>query len=128
LYDADGEVIGIDTAASSGREINGYAVPIQRALGIVQQIRSGKESSTVQVGPAPFVGVELSGASSSDFGYPGTALEEPSGATVEGIVRGTAAAHAGLEAGDQIIALGGHAVTSAGAVAPLIADHDPGDP
>ena len=45
LYDADGEVVGIDTAASSGREINGYAVPIQRALGIVQRIRSGKESS-----------------------------------------------------------------------------------
>jgi S1-C subfamily serine protease len=127
LYDADGEVVGIDTAASSGREINGYAVPIQRALGIVQQIRSGKESSTVQVGPAPFLGVELSDASSSDFGYPGTALEEPSGATVEGIVSGTAAAHAGLEVGDQIIGLGGHAVTSAGTVAPLIADHDPGD-
>jgi S1-C subfamily serine protease len=81
LYDADGEVIGIDTAASSGSEINGYATPIQRALGIVQQIRSGQESSTVQVGPAPFLGVELSDASSSEFGYPGANLEESSGAT-----------------------------------------------
>ena len=127
LYDADGEVVGIDTAASSGQEINGFAVPIQRALGIVQQIRSGKESSTVRVGPAPFLGVELSDASSSEFGYPGAALEEPSGATVEGIVGGTAAAQAGLEAGDQITALGGHAITTAEDVAPLVADHDPGD-
>jgi S1-C subfamily serine protease len=127
LYDADGEVVGIDTAASSGREINGYAVPIQRALGIVQQIRSGKETATVRVGPAPFLGVELSDASSSEFGYPGAALEEPSGATVEGIVSGTAAAQAGLEAGDQITALGGHAITRAEDVAPLVADHDPGD-
>ena len=127
LYDADGEVAGIDTAASSGQEINGFAVPIQRALGIVQQIRSGKESSTVRVGPAPFLGVELSDASSSEFGYPGAALEEPSGATVEGIVGGTAAAQAGLEAGDQITALGGHAITTAEDVAPLVADHDPGD-
>jgi S1-C subfamily serine protease len=127
LYDADGEVVGIDTAASSGREINGYAVPIQRALGIVQQIRSGKESATVRVGPAPFLGVELSDASSSEFGYPGAALEEPSGATVEGIVSGTAAAQAGLEAGDQITALGGYAITTAEDVAPLVADHDPGD-
>ena len=127
LYDADGEVVGIDTAASSGQEINGFAVPIQRALGIVQQIRSGKESSTVRVGPAPFLGVELSDASSSEFGYPGAALEEPSGATVEGIVSGTAAAQAGLEAGDQITALGGHAITTADDVAPLVADHDPGD-
>jgi S1-C subfamily serine protease len=104
LYDADGEVVGIDTAASSGGEISGYAVPIQRALGIVQQIRSGKESATVRVGPAPFLGVELSDASSSEFGYPGAALEEPSGATVQGIVSGTAAAQAGLDAGDQITA------------------------
>ena len=127
LYDADGEVVGIDTAASSGREINGYAVPIQRALGIVQQIRSGKESATVRVGPAPFLGVEMSDASSSEFGYPGAALDEASGATVEGIVRGTAAAQAGLEAGDQITALGGHAITTAEDVASLVADHDPGD-
>jgi S1-C subfamily serine protease len=77
LFDTDGEVIGIDTAASSGREINGYAVPIQRALGIVHQIRSGKESSTVRVGPAPFLGVELSDAPSSEFGYPGAALKIP---------------------------------------------------
>ena len=127
LYDADGEVIGIDTAASSGSEINGYATPIQRALGVVQQIRSGQESSTVQVGPAPFLGVELSDASSSEFGYPGADLEESSGATVESIVSGAAAAQAGLEAGDQITALGGHAVTSAADVSALLAKYNPGD-
>ena len=126
LYDADGEAIGIDTAASSGAEINGYATPIQRALSIVQQIRSGKESSTVHVGPAPFLGVELSDAS-SESGYPGAALEEPSGAMVEDVVSGTAAAEAGLQAGDQITAVGGHTVTSAEDVADLLADHDPGD-
>jgi S1-C subfamily serine protease len=93
----------------------------------VQQIRSGKESSTVQVGPAPFLGVELSDASSSEFGYPGAALEGPSAAMVEGIVSGSSAAQAGLEAGDQITALAGHAVTSAEDVAALLADHDPGD-
>jgi S1-C subfamily serine protease len=127
LYDADGEVIGIDTAASSGSEINGYATPIQRALGVVQQIRSGRESSTVQVGPAPFLGVELSDASSSEFGYPGAALEESSGATVESVMSGAAAAQAGLEAGDQITALGGHAVTSAEDVSALLAKYNPGD-
>jgi S1-C subfamily serine protease len=127
LYDADGEVIGIDTAASSGREINGYATSIQRALSIVQQIRSGKESSTVQVGPAPFLGVELGDVSSSEFGYPGAALDELSSVRVQEVVSGTAAAEAGLEAGDQITALAGHAVTSAEEVAALLADHDPGD-
>ena len=54
-------------------------------------------------------------------------MEERSGAMVEDVVSGTAAAEAGLEAGDQITALGGHAVTSAEAVTALLADHDPGD-
>ena len=47
LYDADGEVTGIDTAASSGSEINGFAIPIHRALSIVQQIQSGNETGGV---------------------------------------------------------------------------------
>ena len=40
---------------------------------------------------------------------------------------GAAAAQAGLEAGDQITALGGHAVTSAEDVSALLADYNPGD-
>ncbi|TFC04530.1 trypsin-like serine protease [Cryobacterium adonitolivorans] len=39
LYDADGEVIGIDTAASSGTTpITGYAIPIEDALEVVSAI------------------------------------------------------------------------------------------
>ena len=64
LYDSEGEIVGIDTAASSGSEIDGYAIPIERALSIVRQIRSGEETSTVQIGPAPFLGVELASADS----------------------------------------------------------------
>ena len=126
LYDADGEAIAIDTAASSGSEINGYATPIQRALSIVQQIQSGKESSTVQVGPAAFLGVEL-GDASSDSGYPGAGFQESSGAVIESIVSGSAADVAGLAAGDEITGLDGQVVTSPDDVTAVLADHDPGD-
>ena len=68
LFDAEGEVVGIDTAASTGSEIDGYAIPIARALGIVEQIRSGAETSAVRIGPAAFLGVELS-SGASDYGY-----------------------------------------------------------
>lgn len=128
LYDADGEVAGIDTAASSGSEINGFAIPIHRALSIVQQIQSGNESSVVRVGPAAFLGVELGSAhASSDSGYPGAGLEESSGAMVESVVNGTAADAAGMEEGDEITAVDGRTVTSAEDVTAALADHDPGD-
>ncbi len=70
LFDAEGEVVGIDTAASTGSEIDGYAIPIARALGIVDQIRSGAETSTVRIGPAAFLGVELSSGTPM-YGYGG---------------------------------------------------------
>ena len=128
LYDADGEVTGIDTAASSGSEINGFAIPIHRALSIVQQIQSGNESSVVRVGPAAFLGVELGNAyTSSDSGYPGAGLEESSGALVESVVNGTAADAAGMDEGDEITAVDGCTVTQAEDVTAALADHEPGD-
>ena len=59
LIDSEGEVVGIDTAASTGAEIDGYAIPIKEALAIVDQIRSGHDTSTVQIGAAAFLGVLL---------------------------------------------------------------------
>ena len=120
LLDAEGEVVGIDTAASTGAVINGYAIPIDRALEIVQQIRSGTETSSVQIGSAAFLGVELAPVDARrSYGA--------DGAPIGGVVSGTAADRAGLAAGDTITRLGGHAVTSADDVATLLADHDPGD-
>jgi len=94
LFDAEGEVVGIDTAASTGSEIDGYAIPIARALGIVEQIRSGAETSAVRIGPAAFLGVELSSGASDyayGFGY-GRNASAASGATVGNVISGTAAA------------------------------------
>jgi S1-C subfamily serine protease len=129
LFDAEGEVVGIDTAASTGSEIDGYAIPIARALGIVAQIRSGAETSTVQIGPAAFLGVELSSGASEygyGYGYTGNA-SVASGATIGNIVSGTAAAGAGLQAGDVITSLNGHAVASAADVSAALVGANPGD-
>ena len=77
LFDAQGEVVGIDTAGSTGGQPDSYAIPIQRALGIAQQINSGTKTSTVRIGPAAFLGVELSSQPVySQSGY-GLAPHEP---------------------------------------------------
>jgi S1-C subfamily serine protease len=120
LLDAEGEVVGIDTAASTGAVINGYAIPINRAMEIVRQIRSGAETRSVQIGSAAFLGVELAPA------YAGRGYSA-GGATIGGVVSGTAADRAGLAAGDTITRLDGHAITTTDDVAALLADHDPGD-
>lgn len=54
LRDSSGDVIGIITAASSGSSaVTGYAINIDKALRIADQIESGTASSTVRIGYRP---------------------------------------------------------------------------
>ena len=126
LVNASGQVIGVDTAASStngsdqfsfdGSAVatgnQGFAVPINQALSIVKQITSGKGTTTVHVGTTAFLGVELA---SNEYGYGSS-----SGVVIAGVLNGGTAATAGLAAGDVITSLGGHAVTSDSALSALM--------
>ncbi len=118
LVDAEGEVVGIDTAASSGGEIDGYAIPIDQAIAVVKQILAGDRSDAVQIGSTPFLGVQL-----THLGY-GSAV---SGATVAGVADGSAAADIGLVAGDTVTAIGTTAVSDASQLSEAIAQHSSGD-
>jgi S1-C subfamily serine protease len=59
LFDKQGEVMGINTAASSGGAPEGFAIPIQQALTIADQIKAGKTNGTVRVGPRAVLGVQV---------------------------------------------------------------------
>lgn len=119
LYNSAGSVIGIDTAASSssGRyssaAITGFAIPIAKALSIAGQISAGQASSTVHIGYPAFLGVQLSPNSQ--------------GATIAGVVDGSAAAKAGLRAGDTVTAVDNTAISTATGLSSTLATHRPGD-
>jgi S1-C subfamily serine protease len=121
MYDANGEVIGINTAADAGRIRQGsqesYAIPIDTAEAIADQIRSGKGSETVQIGIKGFLGVQV--AQSADSGQ--------SGAVIDGVLDGTPAASAGLQQGDVITAVDGQTVDSNDALTAGLHGHHPGD-
>ncbi|NNG37907.1 PDZ domain-containing protein [Flexivirga sp. ID2601S] len=122
LLDSDGEVIGINTAASSSTPITGYAIPITSAVSIAQQIEAGTRSGSVHIGARAALGVQVS-SSTSGSGYGGSTA----GASVIGVTEGSAAANAGIAAGATITSIGGQRVTSADALGTLIEDKYPGD-
>jgi S1-C subfamily serine protease len=129
LFDAQGEVVGIDTAGSSGGVPDAYAIPIDRALSIAQEIQSGHETSTVRIGPAAFLGVQVSSASpyaGYGDGARGGFATTP-GAQVSGVVSGAAAANAGLQTGDVITSLNGQAVSTPDDVSAALVGANPGD-
>ena len=132
LLDAEGEVVGIDTAASSGQDIDGYAVPITTALAVVTQIRSGDETSAVRIGAAAFLGVQVATTAVSDSGYgygygSGDDTSSSAGATIAGVVDGDAADDAGLAAGDTITRVGSTTVTDAAGLTKALSTMNPGD-
>ena len=116
LYASDGKVVGIDTAASSGQTAAtvGFAIPIEKAVSIADRIQSGEDSATIQQGTPAFLGVQL-------------ARDAAGAATISGVVDGSPAAEAGLQAGDTITAVGGTTVDSADALSATLAERNPGD-
>ncbi len=75
LASAAGKVIGMDTAASTGsngysQQNLGFAIPINRAVTIADQIIAGKKSSTIQVSPTGFIGVSVAGGPAASSSSP----------------------------------------------------------
>ncbi|MFF9563867.1 S1C family serine protease [Leifsonia sp. NPDC014704] len=107
LFNADNQVIGIDTAAAEGGStVAGYAIPIEDALAVAAQIEAGNASSQVTIGYPAFLGVEVAAGT----GTTGV------GAPIAGVIDGAPAAAAGLTGGDTIIALNGAPIASAQAL------------
>lgn len=130
LVNSAGKVIGMDTAASSSFQFSnsgtqGYAIPINTALGIARQIESGQASSSVHVGPTAFLGVGVRDASSSGSPF-GGGSGSTKGAQIVQLVSGGPAAGAGLSVGDVITSLAGHAVNSATDLTDVMTTEKPG--
>jgi S1-C subfamily serine protease len=80
LVNSYGQVIGMDTAASSSDQAQGqsstatqaYAIPINEAVSIAQQIEAGTTTADIHIGATAFLGVELGSDSSSSGGFGGS--------------------------------------------------------
>ncbi len=154
LVNSYGQVIGMNTAASSGTQfqsassqsaVQAYAIPIDNAETIAKQIEAGQGSSTVHIGATAFLGIESdgsgSGSSSGDsggfggfggFGSQGdgsgtSGSGTSSGVTISGALSGSPAANAGLTEGDTITSVGGQTVSSATDIQQILVKYHPGD-
>jgi S1-C subfamily serine protease len=153
LVNSHGEIIGIDTAASTnyqlggsgnggfqgggfgfgsgssgsssssgssnsnGSTTQGFAIPINTALSIANQIEAGQGSSTLHNGATAFLGLEIEGSSQ------GTSP----GVEIAGTQSGTPAAEAGIGQGDVVTALDGKSVSSGTSITQILVGHHPGD-
>lgn len=142
LVNANGEVVGMDTAASAGRfsqdsnSTVAFAIPIEKALSIVHQIQSGDESDGVHIGARAVLGIEVQRDNSSDnsgnnfpfpFGNGSGDNSSTNGAAVSGVQSGSAADKAGIAQGDTITSINGKSVSSSDDLTNDLANKHPGD-
>jgi S1-C subfamily serine protease len=158
LVNSYGQVIGMDTAASSsGSQVQSqsgqtteqaYAIPINEATSIAQQIAAGTTSTNVHIGGTAFLGIESqptsqgsgdsggfggfggSGASGGSSGFGGFGDGQGSsatGVTISGTLSGSPAANAGLTAGDTITSVGGQSVSTTQDIAQVLVKDHPGN-
>ena len=128
LVSTAGQVIGINTAASQGTQVQSqqtqaFAIPINQAKSIADQIEAGTSSATVHIGPTGLLGVQIMSADSAAA----NGIQTGGGATVAGVVAGTPAAGAGLTQGDVIVSVDGQSVSSPEQLQSALGQHHPGD-
>jgi serine protease Do len=116
-----GQVVGITTAASvnfrMGPGGKGFAIPINDAMAVANQIRARAASDTVHIGPPALLGVGVRTAPT-----PGG-----TGVVIQEVLRGGAAEAAGLMDGDVLTVIDGVPLDSATALTAALDRHYAGD-
>ncbi|HYA69706.1 MAG TPA: trypsin-like peptidase domain-containing protein [Acidimicrobiales bacterium] len=115
LATTSGRVVGMITAAAVNVSNQGYAIPINQALVLAAQIKSGQASATVHIGPRALLGVEA---------IDGVAVV---GAQVEVVQPGSPADKAGIAVGDTVVSVNGSPIASAQDLSNALLDEAPGD-
>jgi S1-C subfamily serine protease len=122
LVNAAGQVIGVTVAATltyrmgNVRGGEGFAIPVDRALGVANAIRSGGGAG-VHIGDTAFIGVGIADAKEGG----------PSGAIVRQVIPGTPAANIGIMSGDVIVGVDSVAINTASDLSNVMDGHRPGD-
>ncbi|MFZ5433630.1 MAG: Do family serine endopeptidase [Calditrichota bacterium] len=119
LCNIHGEVIGVNTAINASGQGIGFAIPINMAMKIVEQLRDKGAVARGYLGMLPReLTAELKSATGLD--------EDANGVFVERVDANTPAEKGGLKAGDVITEFGGKKVTDVTQFRMLVADYPPG--
>jgi S1-C subfamily serine protease len=121
LVDSAGNLIGINTIAATGAENIGFAIAIDGARSVIDQIR------TKPTGRQAWIGVTFDSIGSSAAAVQIGLQPDARGAAVVAVFADSPASKAGLREGDVVVAVDGKAVRSAADMSKALAARKPGD-
>ncbi len=121
LVDTSGRVVGINTVAAASAENVGFAISIDEARPVIDEIRRRP------AGRGAWIGVTFDTVGSAAAAVQIGLSPDVRGAAVIAVFAGGPAARAGLREGDVVVAIGGRATRSAAAMAQALSAGKPGD-
>lgn len=124
VYNTSGQVVGVVTAKSNedGTEGLGFAIPIDDAVRIANDVISGERSLDAETGDA-YLGITPADVDSMAAQYYGF----PEGAYVRTVTEGSAAEKAGIKVGDIITQLDGYDIGSSDELRQELLFHSAGE-
>jgi 2-alkenal reductase len=129
LLDANGSVVGINTAIASNSNGIGFAIPIDIARPIMAQAVAGQELARPYLG-IQFVSITRRLADERNLPVRAGALVggvDQNDQPVPGVQAGTPAADAGIKDGDIILSVGGKVIDDGHPLDAALAQFSPGD-
>lgn len=130
LFNANGELIAIVSAKSTGYDVEGlgFAIPVNDVSTVINDILTHGYATN-----RPFLGVSMSDSAYSSGNNPYGGLfsmffqQIQYGASVVEVLEDSPAEKAGIEAGDIIVSIDGKVVSSSSEATSEIANHNVGD-
>ena len=119
LVDAQGRVVGINTAGARGAQSVGFAIPISDAMPVIEALVRG------EVPTRPFLGVQT--ADLTDDVRAQTGIEREDGALVMDVTAGSGAENAGIRPGDVIIGVDGNDIETSADLGDAVVDAGAGE-
>lgn len=133
LLDGDGKVIGINTAQAGSADGIGFAIPIDLAKPIIEQVKAGQAIARPWIG-IYYQPIDAQVAQDNDLSvsegawiHVSTDSQRGQGPAPDPIVAGSPAAAAGLQAEDIITAIDGQTIDREHPLDLVLLSHAPGD-
>jgi putative serine protease PepD len=121
LVDAGGKLIGINTVGATSAQNIGFAIAIDGARSVIDEIR------TTPAAKRPWIGVTFDSIDNASAAVQIGLPPATRGAGAVAVFAGGPGAKAGLREGDVVVAIGGRHVRSADAMTKAVAAGKPGD-
>lgn len=125
LVNTAGQIVGMNAAATISYRMGGgsdpagqgFAIPIDRAVGLANEIRAGTGTPYIHIGPSAMLGIGI------DAG----GRNRPDGIPVRSVLRDGPAAQAGVVPGDTLRSIDGTPIDSANTLTGLLDQRHGGD-